>query len=187
MKTIIKALTFTFMLLALAAETQAQCHYFYYQKSIGVTDSVLVCDDGDIPSFAISTTSDGYKVTYDIAGVDFTTLGAYAADINDLDHNLCNCADARVSRYGYCGSDKGVANLSYTCSMAPNVYNLWVDPPSGRTTVNLELWLFMGITSDGARHSRHHKFTVAYNPPAAPPVVPAPAPVKGKGSQPKKN
>jgi len=159
-----KKLIFIF-LLALAIETQAQCVTKTYYNI-----SVTVCNDGGIPSFAITPTSDGYQVTYDPAGVEFNTVNAVGAYIRDLDGNLCANCMAYVSAYGYCGSTAGVANLSYTCSYAPNVYRLWVDPASGRTSVNLQLILYYGKTPDGALHYRYHNFTVAYSP-AAPPAA----------------
>ena len=161
-----KTILFLFTLLALATQTQAQCvtKTFY-------NISVTVCNDGDIPSFAITPVEGGYKVTYDPAGVDFTSVGVESAYINDLDRNLCATCKDRVSFYGYCGSTQGVAMISYTCVASPWSYNLWVDPASGRTSVNLQLVLYYGKTPDGALHYRYHNFTVAYSPPAAAPAV----------------
>lgn len=164
-----------FLILAFfAIQSSAQCVTNQYG-----TISVTVCNDGGIPSLAVTATPDGYRVTYDPTGVDYSSPGSVAY-IRDLDGYRCTNCIAHVSNYGYCGSTQGVAMISFTCQMNPYVYTLY---PQG-VTHNLQLVLFMGKDAQGAMHFRYQTFKVT-DTTAAPPPVPItttiPKPGKGRG------
>lgn len=134
-----------------------------------------VINDGGIPSLAVQSTTDGYRVTYDPTGVDYASPGSVAY-VRDLDGYRCTNCIAPVSQYGYCGSTQGVAMISFTCQLNPYVYTLW---PKG-VAHNLQLVLFMGKDAQGAMHFRYQSFKVT-DPGVQleAPVVAPPRPGKG--------
>lgn len=160
------------ILLALGIQTQApaQCTTKTF-PSTGCPDNtlkVVTCMDGVIPATIVAT-SEGYTISFDTDGIDWSYVqgSAYVIDL-DPTHRCATCSQT-VAATGECGSTPGTLKPSYTCANNPKVYTLY----PGVSTYSLRLIVLVSRTVDGCTYTYHYKYH-DFNVPSSAVVTPEP-------------
>lgn len=163
-------LLFTLLAVLSFAFAQGQCTTTTF-PSTGCPNNTLTvttCMDGVIPA-TITATGDGYTITFDTAGIDWSYVQG-SAYVVDRDPNRCSNCTQTVAATGECGSTPGSLKPSYTCSNNPKVYTLY----PGITTYNLRLIVLVSRMVSGCTYTYHYKYH-DFSVPSSAAVAPPPA------------